>query len=61
MAFSETIAAFDLKFGRCRQLIEIMKVNEYSRSYLGSMSVTYENQNLLFSETFGPFLTKFCM
>ena len=24
--FSETIAAFDLKVGRCRQLIEIMKV-----------------------------------
>ena len=30
--FSETIAAFDLKVGRCRQLIEIMKVCEYSRS-----------------------------
>ena len=27
--FSETIAAFDLKVGRCRQLIEIMKVFEY--------------------------------
>ena len=27
--FSETIAACDLKFGRCRQLIEIMKVCEY--------------------------------
>ena len=27
--FSETIAAFDLKFGRCLQLIEIMKVCEY--------------------------------
>ena len=26
--FSETIAAFDLKVGRCRQLIEIMKVCE---------------------------------
>ena len=24
--FSETIAACDLKIGRCRQLIEIMKV-----------------------------------
>ena len=23
--FSETLAAFDLKVGRCRQLIEIMK------------------------------------
>ena len=27
--FSETIAAYDLKVGRCRQLIEIMKVCEY--------------------------------
>ena len=27
--FSETIAACDLKVGRCRQLIEIMKVYEY--------------------------------
>ena len=30
--FSETIAACDLKVGRCRQLIEIMKVCEYWRS-----------------------------
>ena len=27
--FSETIAASDLKVGRCRQLIKIMKVCEY--------------------------------
>ena len=27
--FLETIAAYDLKIGRCRQLIEIMKVCEY--------------------------------
>ena len=27
--FSETIAACDLKVGRCRQLIDIMKVCEY--------------------------------
>ena len=27
--FSETIAVCDLKVGRCRQLIEIMKVCEY--------------------------------
>ena len=27
--FSENIAACDLKVGRCRQLIEIMKVSEY--------------------------------
>ena len=30
--FSETIAACDLKVGRCRQLIEIMKLCEYLRS-----------------------------
>ena len=29
MDFSETIAACDLKVGRCRQLIEFMKVGEY--------------------------------
>ena len=36
MDFSETIAASDLKVGRYRQLIEIMKVREYwrSRSFL---------------------------
>ena len=27
--FSETVAACDLKVGRCRQLNEIMKVCEY--------------------------------
>ena len=27
--FSETIAAIDLEVGRCRQLIEFMKVCEY--------------------------------
>ena len=30
--FSETIAACDLKVGRCRQLIKVMKVCEYGRS-----------------------------
>ena len=29
MDFSETIAVCDLKVGRCRQVIEIMKVCEY--------------------------------
>ena len=32
MDFSETIAAYNLKVGICRQLIEFMKVCEYSRS-----------------------------
>ena len=30
--FLETIAACDLKVGRCRQLIEIMKESDYRRS-----------------------------
>ena len=57
MDFSKTIAACDLNIGRCRQLIDLMKVYEYSRSYLdlGPMSVIYENQKMLFSETTGPF------
>ena len=32
MDFSETIAASDLKVGRYRQLIELMKIREYSMS-----------------------------
>ena len=44
--FSETIAACDLKVGRCRELIELMKVYEYSTSMsyldIGPRSVTYE-------------------
>ena len=55
--FSETIAACDLKVGRCRQLFEFMKVCEYvSRS-----PFMYENQNMLSPETTEPFLTKFCI
>ena len=65
MDYSETIAACDLKFGRCRQLIELMKISEYlrSRSFLdfGPRSFNYENKILLFSETTGPFSTKFCL
>ena len=45
--FSETIAAADLKVGRCRQLIELMKICEYSRSMsfldLCPRLFTYEN------------------
>ena len=59
MDFSENIAACHLKVGRCRQLIEFMKACEYltSGSFLdlGPRSFTYENQNLLFSETTWPF------
>ena len=63
--FSEAIEACDLKVGRYRQLIDFMKVCEYwsSRSLLdlGPRSCTYKNSNQIFSETTGPFCTKFCM
>ena len=44
--FSETIAASDLKVGRCRQLIEFMKVCEYGRSQ--SRSFLYHMFSKLF-------------
>ena len=63
--FSETIAACDLKVGRCRQLIEFMKVYEYlrSRSFLDLRPRPFidENLNMLFSETIRAFITKFCV
>ena len=63
--FSETIASLDLKVGRHRQLMKLMKICDYSRSRsfldLDPRLFTYENSTLLFSETIGPFSTKFCM
>ena len=48
--FSVTVAACDLKVGKCRQLIELIKVCEYSRSrsFLDHCprSFTYENKNI---------------
>ena len=45
--FSETIAACDMKVGRRRQVIELMKIYEYLRSRtfldLGPRSFTSEN------------------
>ena len=65
MIFSETTATCDLKVGRCRQIIEQMKVFEYSRSMtyldIDPRSFTYEDLNLLFSETIEPISTKLCM
>ena len=65
MDFSETIAAYDLKVGICRKLIEFMNVYEYGRSRsfldLRPKPFTYENSNQIFSETASAFLTKFCM
>ena len=45
VGFSETIAACDLKVGRCRQLIEVMKVCEYrrSRSFLDLCPISLDN------------------
>ena len=48
MDFSETIESCDLEVGRCRQLIDLMKVCEYlrSRSFLDlgpHQAFTYEN------------------
>ena len=42
--FSETIAAFDLKIGRCRQLIEIMKVRGLSEKFVDTLSTTEQEQ-----------------
>ena len=39
--FSATIAACDLKVGRCRQLMEIMKVCKYLRSRLFLYHIFY--------------------
>ena len=63
MGFSETIAACDLKVGRYRQLIELRSFVSIKGPFLdpGPRSFTYGNFMLLFSETTGPFLTKFCM
>ena len=45
--FLETIACCDLKGGRCRQLIEFMKVCKYLSSIsfldLGPRPITFEN------------------
>ena len=45
--FSETIAASDLKVGRYREQMELMKICDYSRSRsfldLGPKLFTYEN------------------
>ena len=45
MDFLKTVAASHMKIARSRQLIEIMKVCEYSRSFLdlGPRSFIYEN------------------
>ena len=50
MNFSESIAACDLKVGRCRLLFELLKVCEYSRlsSFLDHGPRTFTNQSKVF-------------
>ena len=50
--FSETIAASDLKVGRCRQLIEFMKLCEYRRSRSGERLQDHWSSGLSFAESF---------
>ena len=58
VAFSEAIAASDLKVSRSGHLIKNMKICKYirSRSFLdlGPRSCTYKNSNWIFSETTVP-------
>ena len=48
MDSSETIATCDLKVGRCRQLVEKMKVYEYSRSHWSMETDRLRNKRLGF-------------
>ena len=56
--FSETIAARGLKVGRCRQLSELIKVCEYSRSFsiltLVQGHLYMKIKTCFFSENTGP-------
>ena len=47
--FSKTIAACDMEAGRCRQLIELMKICEYtrSRSFLDLVPGLFTYENLI--------------
>ena len=59
---SGTITAYDLKVGKYRQLIELMKIGEYSRSksfYLGPWSFTYEIKTCFNQKPLGHFQPKF--
>ena len=60
MDFSKHIAACDLKIGRCRQLIEKMKVCEYSVSRI--LTLTHGHLHIeikiFYSETIEPFFNQ---
>ena len=62
MDFLKTVAARDLKSGRCKQLIEYMKVCDKfrSRSSLDlGQSVVHTHISKIFSETAWPIKVKF--
>ena len=60
--FSETIAACDLKVGRCRQLIQIMKVCEslqYIYQVLYVLCFTRPQYQVSVYRTIGPLVLNF--
>ena len=59
MNFFETIAACDLNIGRCKQLDELIKVYEYSRSM--SFLDFGPKLKLVFLRNHLTILTKFCI
>ena len=63
--FSETSAACDLKVGRCRQLMEFMKICEYEgQGHFLTFAQGLSHMKIktcLSQKPTGPFLTKFCM
>ena len=63
--FSESIAASDLKIGRCRQLFEVMmyvSIEGQGRFLtLAHCHLCMEIKICFFSETSGPFSTNFCL
>ena len=62
MDFSETIEACDLKVGRCRQLIEPMKVWKVKVISLPWPQGIYKRKSkLVFLRNYWAILTKFCM
>ena len=62
MDLSETIAASDLKVGRYRQLIGLLKLYEYTKGQGHFLTLAQGNLHMnFFLRTIGPFSTKFYM
>ena len=57
--FSEIIPACDPKVGRCRQLIELLKICHFLTFALGHLHMNIKTY--FFSETTGTFSNKFCL